>query len=1428
MALFCYVTKQIVNDVTTHGVAKSRLDEFAKEIEKRQSVAGFDHFPPPCLTKKKIFGFHYRLIAAEKHFGDHLVVVLLRLVVRGDHEYSAFLDDPSTWAQRHYHDELDDAELEDWVIERSKVEPPPPPPALSDTEQTFLWSSTYSEQNDDIIICAPHEWVNRVKEPRITDRLIRLPELILQAIGRPAGEVQILHSASDQLLVVEAFNVQGTRQCVLLSVSYSETDDQLWSQEMMWLERLRTADAETVLRYSRRSYPSYLCVEDDMWMAVEKDARANLALSPEEAEILRASNLQDPARSAFPLFINGRAGSGKSTLLQYLFARCLHRWASQPSWESVVGSRPLYIASSRELLKVAKDVVRSLLKANHEYLLTNQCVDPTHLDSLDGCFQDFLHFMRTALGEDSESRYPSAAYVSYAKFRRLWMERFGKEKKAVHEYGPQISWHVIRGFIKGMSVDELLAKGDYDELPEDERTISRQVYEAVYDRVWAAWYEPLCRNGDVWDSQDLVRCLLEENRLPASHVAVFCDEAQDFTRLELEALYRCSLFSQRQIDNLSVKRVPFVFAGDPFQTLNPTGFRWESVRAAFTERILRSLYRFNARTEVPQLNYRELTFNYRSSTRIVHLCNSIQAVRASLFGHPSLSPQNTWQLGDESSSPVFFEKGDTQMEMALREQSDLVLIVPCEEGEEVEYVADEPYLSSFVQFDDDGTPRNILSAARAKGLEFLRVALYGWSSREEAMILAKMMRSPADCMVSVDKRLCLEYFMNNLYVAASRAQRRLFVIDEKKSRDELWWFATDEQHLLKIIEELPQRDLWSRHTGLLVRGVPESFRDDRDDPKAIAERFEREGRSSEDSYLLKQASQQYAIAGEMMKAYECRAVAAILDGRYLDAGENYKRAGQVENSIDAYWRGRFYKEIDECAKANPDFARYARSRVAAFISGESHTVRECRSVCAQVLENAKINEELRTDLRSALWKDALHQAVQKVEGKDKAKAVLNPEDAGALAELLEQVRKFSAQVDTKQIARLFFAAGRYQEVLKLLPSDDVSEIYRDASALALIEQASSTERHYSTVESRIIAEYYYRQKEYEKAARFYGDIHDSGRLLECLLQGLQGKKPREADAILESTLIALVANAEWVSLISLLTSGHPRLAKQDKWGKAVCAAVLDRVVNKKMIVRLVVPALAHSVELSNADGRSQQQVSEFLANHLIKTGYPAWRNDLSREVAGAAIERAGRDIDALQFYESWRDFPGPSGSREYAERRWVVCKRRQASRQEREGYDKKASSYRQDAAKVMERYGWTEDAVADTFPELPAGSFDTTLSLRANKKSQPESVSSTAKTSRDAKSTGDERGQVGPLRYSVIASKAWINIEAEDGLCARVLVHERRVTSNDVSVKSLEGGHVECEGWGLQIWWLTDGVVEFRLGQMVCKVSVGEHPSDNH
>jgi ribosomal protein S6E (S10) len=58
----------------------------------------------------------------------------------------------------------------------------------------------------------------------------------------------------------------------------------------------------------------------------------------------------------------------------------------------------------------------------------------------------------------------------------------------------------------------------------------------------------------------------------------------------------------------------------------------------------------------------------------------------------------------------------------------------------------------------------------------------------------------------------------------------------------------------------------------------------------------------------------------------------------------------------------------------------------------------------------------------------------------------------------------------------------------------------------------------------------------------------------------------------------------------------------------------------------------------------------------------------------------------------------------------------------------------------------------------------------------------------DEKGAPDAKGRLGSLSYRVIIPKGWINLESDDGLCARVLVRGRTVTSEDVSVNLLGSG----------------------------------------
>ena len=73
--------------------------------------------------------------------------------------------------------------------------------------------------------------------------------------------------------------------------------------------QLKDKGADAIPQFSRRGYPALILADDELWIDLEKEPIANMALSPEESEVLQSARRSE---HAFPLFINGRAGSGKS------------------------------------------------------------------------------------------------------------------------------------------------------------------------------------------------------------------------------------------------------------------------------------------------------------------------------------------------------------------------------------------------------------------------------------------------------------------------------------------------------------------------------------------------------------------------------------------------------------------------------------------------------------------------------------------------------------------------------------------------------------------------------------------------------------------------------------------------------------------------------------------------------------------------------------------------------------------------------------------------------------------------------------------------------------------------------------------------------------------------------------------------------------
>jgi hypothetical protein len=142
-----------------------------------------------------------------------------------------------------------------------------------------------------------------------------------------------------------------------------------------------------------------------------------------------------------------------------------------------------------------------------------------------------------------------------------------------------------------------------------------------------------------------------------------------------------------------------------------------------------------------------------------------------LFQFQEVVPQKAWGL-DDGSWPAWFNVSDLTCQAKLKEQSELVLIAPCQEGEEKSFIQKDDLLKNVALNEKGEITRTVLSPMRAKGLEFARVVLYKFGEQavldgytEKIERLAQMRGQT----VKREETLGLEYFFNGLYVGASRA-----------------------------------------------------------------------------------------------------------------------------------------------------------------------------------------------------------------------------------------------------------------------------------------------------------------------------------------------------------------------------------------------------------------------------------------------------------------------------------------------------------------------------------------------------------------------------------------------------------------------------------------------------------------------------------
>lgn len=1251
MKYMCFVTPECRESALNHGL-ESEITNLKEKIEKDFSVQTWDQFPPPYI--KKSLGRSYRLIASQHFFENEEIVFIsfLLCIPRGSKDYDRFSQDPDSVCLSIIPSKSDMKKYISDNREEIKSELIKP----DESERNFLFETKDNARgtSDDFFIYESEEWVESISSDKFRDETTRIFDLVYELTSDQNIRINNCSYKNIKSDIVILFNWVNKHRILFLQGIILQGEDNIKESLQKKYVDIEHWDIDKTLKHAYRSYPYYILSDEKKWKAIEKNKVGNIALSPEESLILD-NIMEGSGEKLFPLFLNGRPGSGKSTMLHYLFSFYLGKYINNYA-DSSISSPPIYLTYSENLLKEAKRSVNEIMSHNedHEINQSNEIIEK-YINISFGVFNEFL---LNLLSDDARRRFHKEKKVNYSDFRRMWEEKRTKNPSPrLRELSAELCWHVIRTYIKGMKYDDTsdFDVESYSDLPQKQKTVSIEIFKLVYDLVWKRWYEKLTTQNGYWDDQDLVYTVLNQKQNTfCKYPAVFCDEAQDFSKLELDFILRLSLYSQRSLFGVELKRVAFAFAGDPFQTLNPTGFDWESLQANFHEKIVTGLLRGRKEgKERLEFNYQEMSYSYRSSKQIVGFCNFIQLLRGIIFNKKGLKPQNTW-FDKDTSMPVFFDILDPICEEKLREQAELVIILPCQESEEDSYVENDDFLSKLAN--SENSISNFLSPMRAKGLEFNRVVLYKFGSElgnNYSEILEPL--TTGLCHNNEDNStLQYKYFLNRLYVASSRAKTRLIIVDDTDGIRTLW-----NNDILKsydrLIDKYPKSEElgWNSEVVNYVHGgTAESWTQDRDKPKHLADKFYQSGISENDPYFLRLATLNYRKLGLEAKAKESEAKRFEIEKKFNRAADKYVEIGDYVKALECFWKERNWRRISE----ESNFYKYPEQRIAHFMH-EGESIAETVKFLNFISNNFSNLKQLK-NLNDSDFKLIFDTCLERLSDVTDEKTAQN------INEILSVLDDFDADYSNySERARIAFISNNFKQAVFFWDKCENKPSEQDYFYAKSVSTNYPANIHW-LYKLRDFKEINLQWKnniniplgKEEKAVLFDSLIKDQN--IELQYKYLT-KYPDEEKTIIAfkqfDDLHITISEDIYVEIGKIYIN---ILFQAGKW-KELEKLFEKRYQNErptKEFSRVLTILILEYDEFEKLNIEYKNSATRILKKLFIND---KWKKYVPMQVAGAAIERTGRYIECLQFYENvWKKNKISANKAEidYSIERWVRLK----------------------------------------------------------------------------------------------------------------------------------------------------------------------------
>jgi hypothetical protein len=423
-------------------------------------------------------------------------------------------------------------------------------------------------------------------------------------------------------------------------------------------------------------------------------------------------------RTSPPILIIGPAGSGKTALTLEKMKQCQ--------------GDILYITHSSYLVHNS----RELYYANSDYKEDDKNID----------FLSYNEFIETI-------EVPSGQEVNFKNFSR-WLNKFSHVKPARDHHK---LYEEFKGVISGNSGDSaFLSKEEYLNLGIKQSIYLQEDKETIYELYKK--YLNFLKENNFYDINLVSFEYL--HKVISKYDFVVIDEIQDFTNIQLLLILK-SLKDSAQ----------FILCGDSNQIVHPNFFSWAKIKTLF----------YTGEIELYNNATRILHTNYRSSSTVINLANSILKVKNARLGSIDRESNYLMDSNSQNTGEVFLLKSSGEnvelLNSKTKKSANYAVIV----------IRDDLKELARKKFD---TPL-IFSIHEAKGLEYDNIILYDFISAEsKAFLEITKGLKPEDLTKELsysrikdksDRSLEIyKFYINALYVAITRAMSNIYWVESVK------------------------------------------------------------------------------------------------------------------------------------------------------------------------------------------------------------------------------------------------------------------------------------------------------------------------------------------------------------------------------------------------------------------------------------------------------------------------------------------------------------------------------------------------------------------------------------------------------------------------------------------------------------------------